>query len=258
MTMPHATTTPHLETAMPAIQVFLTELETTVSRDPDLRLSFLYQTLAQKYDYPIAFGSSRAAIVFESHSLVLKLPVTRYGAIQNSNEYAVRHQPDNTDVLARLPLFGKPNYINLVPYYQPILTRFNSVIATLEPKALWTIEALINAYDESDPSIATVDDQMMDVIMTAFTKMLLINDVVYDLTVREAIPHLNEDLLMSYILKTRSDDNWFDPNPTNFGFDASDNLIMLDAGLINPGSPEAVPDTYEHLTGLDLKNLESH
>lgn len=252
MTMLHTTTTPRLKTAMPAIQAFLTELETTVSREPDLRLSFLYQTLAQKYDYPIAFGSSRAAIVFEPHNLVIKLPITRYGVIQNANEYVVCHQPDNTDVLARLPLFGKPNYINLVPYYQPILTRFNTVIATLEPKQSWTLEALISAYDESDPLIATVDDQLMAVIMQAFTKMVSINDAACDLTIHQAVQHLNEDLLMGYILQTRSDADWFDPNPSNFGFDASDNLIMLDAGLINPGAPEAVPDTYEHLTGLDL------
>lgn len=211
------------------VNTILTQLEQQASSSKNVNIIDIVRKLAKKYG-EFESGSSRAVIVLPELQIVIKVPYTHAGYMQNRIEYDYSNMEMNADVYECHNFADKENYIIVSPYYKPVIDRYDELINEIfiddketinDVCAKYTNEYVRKHYSEIDRNLISV----------------LINDIETmpeKTTLDNAIDMIDNDELERFVYDIFDDHylDWYDHNIDNFGIDEkSQQIIMIDSGL---------------------------
>ncbi len=211
----------------PIVNTILKQINNQASTSQNKYMYSIILNIAEKYGR-FAYGSSRAVIVLPDDGIVIKVPYTTAGYMQNQIEYDYSNLEYCTEVLECHDFAGQSNYIIVCPYYQPITERYeelNRDILGVDG----TISNIMDIYTDAyiDTHFEYIDNILVDHIMNELSKMdmdLSTQDAIYELD-SETVENAVFDLFDEYEL------DWYDHNINNFGITDEEKVIMLDNGL---------------------------
>lgn len=190
---------------------------------------------ANCYHYEI--GSGRVAVIFKDEGFVIKVPYNMGGVQQNQEELARCGEDETTDVIDSRILFGYEAFILVNPYYQPVMERFDELIASVlnthsDAKRLDDVVSY-EMLDEISENLSEVDFDILDYavgLVADNEHRLLDHDGTDDCAlVTEFWELVDEHAFGTHLANNFS--GWVDLNAQNFGITESEQYILLDAGL---------------------------
>lgn len=216
-----------MESRYPIVNTILKQINSQASTSQNKYMYSIILNIAEKYGQ-FAYGSSRAVIVLPDDGIVIKVPYTTAGYMQNQIEYDYSNLEYCTEVLECHDFAGQSNYIIVCPYYQPITERYeelNRDILGVDG----TISNIMDIYTDAyiDTHFEYIDNILVNHIMNELSKMdmdLSTQDAIYELD-SETVENAVFDLFDEYEL------DWYDHNINNFGITDEEKVIMLDNGL---------------------------
>lgn len=216
-----------MKSQYPIVNTILKQINEQASTSKDIDMWDIIHDIACE-NGEFAYGSSRAVIILPDDKIVIKVPYTTAGYMQNQIEYDYSNLEYCTDVLECHDFAGQDNYIIVCPYYQPILERYDELTSDIL-SLNGTVSDVMNVYTDNyiDTHFKHIDILLVNHLMIELSKMdmdLSTQDAIYDLNF-EKVGRTIFDLFDEYELE------WYDHNIENFGINDEKNVIMLDNGL---------------------------
>ena len=211
----------------PIVNTILKQINNQASTSQNKYMYSIILNIAEKYGQ-FAYGSSRAVIVLPDDGIVIKVPYTTAGYMQNQIEYDYSNLEYCTEVLECHDFAGQSNYIIVCPYYQPITERYEELIKDILGVD-GTISNIMDIYTDAyiDTHFEYIDNILVNHIMNELSEMdmdLSAENAIYKLD-SETVENTVFDLFDEYEL------DWYDHNINNFGITDEEKVIMLDNGL---------------------------
>lgn len=211
----------------PIVNTILKQINNQASTSQNKYMYSIILNIAEKYGQ-FAYGSSRAVIVLPDDGIVIKVPYTNAGYMQNQIEYDYSNLEYCTEVLECHDFAGQSNYIIVCPYYQPITERYEELIKDILGVD-GTISNIMDIYTDAyiDTHFEYIDNILVNHIMNELSEMdmdLSAENAIYKLD-SETVENTVFDLFDEYEL------DWYDHNINNFGITDEEKVIMLDNGL---------------------------
>ena len=216
-----------MESRYPIVNTILKQINNQASTSQNKYMYSIILNIAEKYGQ-FAYGSSRAVIVLPDDGIVIKVPYTTAGYMQNQIEYDYSNLEYCTEVLECHDFAGQSNYIIVCPYYQPITERYEELIKDILGVD-GTISNIMDIYTDAyiDTHFEYIDNILVNHIMNELSEMdmdLSAENAIYKLD-SETVENTVFDLFDEYEL------DWYDHNINNFGITDEEKVIMLDNGL---------------------------
>lgn len=216
-----------MESRYPIVNTILKQINNQASTSQNKYMYSIILNIAEKYGQ-FAYGSSRAVIVLPDDGIVIKVPYTNAGYMQNQIEYDYSNLEYCTEVLECHDFAGQSNYIIVCPYYQPITERYEELIKDILGVD-GTISNIMDIYTDAyiDTHFEYIDNILVNHIMNELSEMdmdLSAENAIYKLD-SETVENTVFDLFDEYEL------DWYDHNINNFGITDEEKVIMLDNGL---------------------------
>lgn len=135
--------------------------QASTAQNDDIRS--ITRNIANKYGQ-FACGSSRAVIVLPDNGIVIKVPYTSAGYMQNQIEYDNSNLAHYTEVLERHDFADQSNYIIVCPYYQPIIERYDELVDNIVDGVDVTVSDIMEIYtdDYIDRHFEGVDNHLVN------------------------------------------------------------------------------------------------
>ena len=211
----------------PIVNTILKQINNQASTSQNKYMLSIILNIAEKYGQ-FASGSSRAVIVLPDDGIVIKVPYTTAGYMQNQIEYDYSNLEYCTEVLECHDFAGQSNYIIVCPYYQPITERYEELIRDILGID-GTVSNIMDIYTDAyiDKHFEYIDNILVNHIMYELSKMDM------DLSAENAIDELDSEKVENVVfdLFDEYELDWYDHNINNFGITDEDKVIMLDNGL---------------------------
>lgn len=226
------------------VNTILKQINEQASTSQNKYMYSIILNIAEKYGQ-FAYGSSRAVIVLPDDGIVIKVPYTNAGYMQNQIEYDYSNLEYCTEVLECHDFAGQSNYIIVCPYYQPITERYEELIKDILDVDD-TISNIMDIYTDAyiDTHFEYIDNILVNHIMNELSEMdmdLSAENAIYELD-SEKVGRTIFDLFDEYELE------WYDHNIENFGINDEKNVIMLDNGLQSYDDLSANEDYCDNVT----------
>ena len=214
------------------VDTILNQINSQASTAQNDDMRSIIRNIANKYGQ-FACGSSRAVIVLPDDGIVIKVPYTSAGYMQNQIEYDYSDLEYCTDVLECHDFAGQSNYITVCPYYQPIIERYDELVDNIIDGIDVTVSDIMEIYTDKyiDMHFEGVDTHLVNHIMDDLSKMDM------DLSAEAAIYEFDSETVGSTIfdLFEEYELGWYDCDISNFGITDEKKVIMLDAGIQSYG-----------------------
>ena len=211
----------------PIVNTILKQINNQASTSQNKYMYSIILNIAEKYGR-FAYGSSRAVIVLPDDGIVIKVPYTTAGYMQNQIEYDCSNLEYCTEVLECHDFAGQSNYIIVCPYYQPIIERYEELVMDILGID-GTVSNIMDIYTDAyiDKHFEYIDNILVNHIMNELSKMDM------DLSAENAIDELDSETVENAVfdLFDEYELDWYDHNINNFGITDEEKVIMLDNGL---------------------------
>ena len=223
------------------VNTILKQINKQASTSQNDNMRSIILNIAKKYGQ-FACGSSRAVIILPEDGIVIKVPYTTAGYMQNQIEYDYSNLEYCTDVLECHDFANKSNYIIVCPYYQPITERYEELIKDILGVD-GTISNIMDIYTDAyiDTHFEYIDNILVNHIMNELSEMDM------DLSAENAIYQLDSETVSDVIFELFDEYelDWYDHNIENFGITDKKKVIMLDNGL------QSYDDLLRNKSGCD-------
>lgn len=209
------------------VNTILKQINEQASSSQNDNMRSIILNIAKKYGR-FACGSSRAVIILPEDGIVIKVPYTTAGYMQNQIEYDYSNLEYCTDVLECHDFANQSNYIIVCPYYQPITERYDELIQDiLDIDGTISNIMDIYTYEYINTHFEYIDNILIGHIMNELSKMDM------DLSAENAIYQLDSETVSDVIFELFDEYelDWYDHNIENFGITDKKKVIMLDNGL---------------------------
>ena len=209
------------------VNTILKQINKQASTSQNDNMRSIILNIAKKYGR-FACGSSRAVIILPEDGIVIKVPYTTAGYMQNQIEYDYSDLEYCTDVLECHDFAGQSNYIIVCPYYKPITERYDELIQDILGID-GTISDIMDIYtcEYINTHFEYIDNILISHLMGELLKMDM------DLPTQEVVYQLDSNAVEDAIFELfdEYDLDWYDHNIENFGITDKKKVIMLDNGL---------------------------
>lgn len=210
------------------VNEIIREIEKKASSSKQVDMYNIVSDIADKYG-EFACGSSRAVIVLPNDKIVIKVPYTESGYMQNKIEYDYSNLEYCTDVDECHDFAGNKNYIIVCPYYETIINRYNRLLTEILTGNK-TASEIMNIYTDDYIS------KMYDKIDYILVNHLLVEVSRFEshITASEMHYYIDSDRVENTIFEIFNENEleWYDHNIDNFGIDTNtQRIIMIDSGL---------------------------
>ena len=223
------------------VNTILKQINKQASTSQNDNMRSIILNIAKKYGR-FACGSSRAVIILPEDGIVIKVPYTTAGYMQNQIEYDYSNLEYCTEVLECHDFANQSNYILVCPYYQPITERYDELIQNILGID-GTVSNIMDIYTDAyiNTHFEYIDNILIGHIMNELSKMDM------DLSAENAIYKLDSETVSSAIFELfdEYDLDWYDHNIENFGITDEKKVIMLDNGL------QSYDDLLRNKSGCD-------
>lgn len=215
-----------------SVNKILMSLNTFLETDTKLWVQQFITELAVDAKLTYAIGSGRIVLHLPEDDIVMKIPFTQSGAHQSRVEYEYRHVPEFTDVLEHLAVFDDKLPININPYYEPLITRFDTLINLVGNRS-GTIKDLIEQHVIQGLQLdrSPIDYQLLEMLEDIIDNPAHQDKPAY--MIGSLITGQTIDELFGSLIRYNFEPSVdiCDDNVENFGLTRDDEIIMLDSGI---------------------------
>lgn len=210
------------------VNKIIREIENKASSSKQMEIYDIVEEIANRYG-DFAYGSSRAVIILPNDKIVIKVPYTESGYMQNQIEYDYSNLEYCTDVYECHDFAGNDNYIIVCPYYESVMHRYDRLISEIligdmtarEIIDLYTDEYIAKNYENIDYML--VNHVLVEV--SKFESHITASEIYYNIDI-DRLETTIFDIFDEYEL------DWYDHNIENFGINhETQTVIMMDSGL---------------------------